>query len=189
MRKLHLKILTLGIVLFFACLLNLDLVLAQRGDTNTTGTSGSGVTNTTKPVTSTNANSVNPDYTNINSSKFRLLICDGPAELAHFNPGTGKIDPAFTDANFVPCDFRGLMMQVQHLINIALIVGVLLAIVGFIRAGYLYITGVPGNISKAHEIFPSVAWGFIIMLSAWFIVYQILEWLTGSRGFGVLLGS
>jgi hypothetical protein len=66
--------------------------------------------------------------------------------------------------------------------------GVLIAVGGLVYAGYLYITGIPGNISKAHDIFPSLAKGFIIMLAAWFIVYQILAWLIGKNGYGVLLG-
>jgi hypothetical protein len=119
------------------------------------------------------------DYDNINSSKFRLLICDGPPW-----PDNVPNKPA----NYEPCDFRGLMKQIQHLLNIAVIAGVLIAMGGFIWAGALYISGSPDKIKKAHQIFPSVFWGFIIMLSAWFIVYQILSWLTDSETFGVLLG-
>ena len=171
-------ILIVGIfILFFS----FNFVNAQGGVTSPTGNTGSGVTNTTQ---STNTNSpktsVNPDYQNINSSKFRLVICDGPTLPTNY-PNK--------PANYIPCDFQGLMLQLQHLINIAMIFGVLIAIIGFTYAGYLYVTGVPGNINKAHKIFPAVMWGFIIMLSAWFVIYQILEWLTGSRGFGVLLGS
>ena len=142
------------------------------------------------PSTNANTNSgqPNPEYTNINSSKFRLLICDGPAELIHYNPATRKFDPSHIQEGFIPCDFRGLMMQIQHLINIAMTVGVLFAVAGLLFAGYLYISGKPANISRAHDIFPSLAKGFIIMLAAWFIVYQILEWLTGTNGYGVLLG-
>jgi hypothetical protein len=64
------------------------------------------------------------------------------------------------------------------------------AIVGFSYAGYLYITGVPGNISKAHDIFKKVILGFVIMLAAWFIVYQLITWLVpGSSGVKYLLGN
>jgi hypothetical protein len=122
---------------------------------------------------------IDNEYDNINSSKFRLLICDGP-------PLPSNVPLPKPD--YVPCDFKGLMMQIQHLLNIAVIAGVLIAMGGFIWAGALYISGIPKNIDKARKIFPSVFWGFIIMLSAWFIVYQILSWLTGSKSFGVLLG-
>lgn len=131
---------------------------------------------------------INPEYSNINNSKFRLLICDGPEELRHYDPVARKIVPGYTNKDFVPCDFRGLMMQIQHLINIAMTAGVLIAIAGMMYAGFLYISGTPKNISQAHDIFPSLVKGFIIMLAAWFIVYQILAWLTGKNGYGVLLG-
>ena len=124
------------------------------------------------------AQTPSPDVSNPNSSAFKIVICDGPAG-ANLNK----------DPKYIPCDFRGLMLQAQHLINIMIVIGVLSAIVGFCYAGYLYITGVPGNISRAHDIFPKVAIGFIIMLTAWFIIYQILSWLTGNSGFGALLGN
>jgi hypothetical protein len=125
-----------------------------------------------------------------NNSAFRLSVCDGPAELNQIDPKTGQINPALkNDPKFIPCNFQGLMIQVQHLINIMITVGVFAAIIGFSYAGYLYITGVPGNITKAHEIFKKVGIGFIIMLSAWFIVYQILAWFTGNSGLKALLGT
>jgi hypothetical protein len=117
--------------------------------------------------------------TNPNDKAFKVVVCDGPAGLKKLS----------NNPNFVVCDFNGLMRQVQHLINIMMVVGVLVAIFMFSYAGYLYITGVPGNITKAHAIFPKVFTGFIIMLSAWFVVYQILSWLTNNDGFKTLLGN
>ncbi len=130
---------------------------------------------------------------NINSSAFRLTVCDGPAipssaassiptDAAEFKAKFGH------DLPYVPCDFKGLMMQIQHLINIAIIGGVLLAVGLFTYAGFLYVRG-GKHVDEAKKIFPKVFWGFIIMLSAWFIVYQLLNWLTGSNVFGVLLGQ
>jgi len=118
--------------------------------------------------------------TNINDTGFKLTVCDGPAE-ANLNH----------DSKYVPCDFNGAMMQVQHLINIAIVVGVVVAILLFSYAGFLYVTaqGNTTKISTAHGIFIKVLGGFIIMLSAWFIVYQILDWLTGKTGFSALLGN
>lgn len=119
-----------------------------------------------------------PIVTNPNNSAFKIVICDGPAG-ANIN----------NDSNYVVCDFNGAMLQVQHLINIMMVLGVLVAIVMFSYAGGLYITGKPANIEKAHAIFPKVFFGFIIMLSAWFIVYQILGWLAKNDGFKTLLGN
>lgn len=98
---------------------------------------------------------------------FKLVQCDGPAG-ANIN----------NDPKYVPCDFRGLMIQIQFLINAAIVIGVLAAMIGFAYAGFLYITGTQENIKKAKSIFPKIFWGFIIMLTAWFIVFQILKWLT-----------
>jgi len=134
---------------------------------------------------------------NPNDASFRLAICDGPAALnkpsTHMiSDGKGglRVDPQWkSDPNFIACDFQGLMKQVQHLITAMLTLGVFAAIIGFSYAGYLYITGVPGKISRAHDIFRNVGVGFIIMLSAWFIIYQILGWLTGNSGLKALLGS
>jgi hypothetical protein len=92
-------------------------------------------------------------------------------------------------SEYIPCDFKGIMSQLNHLLTVAIVAGILVAIGGFCYAGYLYMTGIPSKISHAHKIFSNVAIGFIIMLSAWFIVYQILSWLTGNSGFGKLLGT
>jgi membrane protein DedA with SNARE-associated domain len=70
-----------------------------------------------------------------------------------------------------------------------MVLGVLAAIIVFTYAGYLYITGIEGNIKKAKSIFPKVFLGFVIMLVAWFVVYQLLSWLTGNSGFAKLLGN
>lgn len=126
-------------------------------------------------------NGIPADSENLNSTGFKLTVCDGPP-LSAANP----LPPGFK-GQYIACDFNGLMMQVQHLINLAIIVGVLVAVVGFCYMGYLLITGTEANRSKAKEIGPKIFWGFIIMLTAWFIVYQILSWLTGSSGFASLL--
>lgn len=108
----------------------------------------------------------------IKSSGFKLVVCDGPEGLRP--PG---------DLSYRACDFRGLMIQAQYLINVMIVLGVVAAILGFAWGGYLYITGTQGNIKKAKEIFPKLGIGFILMLTAWFIVYQILSWLTGNSSY------
>jgi len=130
------------------------------------------------------------EASNPKSDKFRILICDGPARLNNIKPD-GTIDPLYVrDPKFIACDFNGVMLQIQHIINILLVTGVLGAIVGFAWAGGLHITGIPENIKKARKMFPRIFWGFVIMLTAWFIVYQILSWLTEDKsGFKTLLGS
>ena len=135
--------------------------------------------NTALPSQDQTLNVPSPEL-NPNDSAFKIVVCDGP---------TLPKDYPNKPAGYVPCDFNGVMRQIQHLINIMMVLGVLIAIVMFSYAGGLYITGQKANIDKAHSIFPKVFIGFIIMLSAWFIVYQILSWLTNNEGFKALLGS
>lgn len=123
------------------------------------------------------------DNVNLNDSAFKIVVCDGP-QL----PSTMT-----TPSGYIPCNFNYAIFQIQHLINIAIVVGVFAAIVLFSYAGYIYISGGMRGDANAHstaiDIFRKVGIGFIIMLSAWFIVYQIMAWLTGSSGFAVLLGK
>ena len=80
-------------------------------------------------------------------------------------------------------------MQAQKLLNVMMVAGVLAALGGFAYAGFLYVKGTQEDLSRARKIFPKLALGFILMLTAWFIVYQILAWLTGSAGATAFLGS
>jgi hypothetical protein len=132
--------------------------------------------------------------TNVNSTEtkgkgaFKLIVCDGPAALN--DPSTHSKESGWKkDPNFVPCDFNGVMLQIQHLINIMMVLGVITTITSMSYMGYLFISGTESNRKKAKEIFPKLFWGFIIMLTAWFIVFQILAWLTGNSGFTSLLGK
>lgn len=117
------------------------------------------------------AQSSNEDIT---SSNFSLVVCDGP--------DMSKV-PGGNPRGYRVCDFRALMVEGQHLINILIILGVLFALVGFSYAGFLYIWhgSESGKRDEANEIFKKVFIGFIIMLTAWVLVYQILSWLTCSR--------
>ena len=110
------------------------------------------------------------------SDKFQLSICDGPKGLAGVAPD--KV-----------CDFKGFMTQAQFLINVMIMFGVLAAIVSLSYGGYLYITGEKGKIEQAKEIFRKTGWGFLMMLTAWFIVFQLLDWLAGNEGVKTLLGK
>ena len=112
----------------------------------------------------------------ITKSNFQLSICDGPKPI-----GGG-------DSSKVYCDFNGLMLTVQRFINVGIALGVFVALGSFCYVGYLYMTGTPGNITKAKSILPKIFFGFIIMLTAWFAVYQLLSWLGASPTSTSLLG-
>jgi hypothetical protein len=133
-----------------------------------------------------------PSNTNPNSSGFSLVACDGPtlpANPPELRQRANAEMQARYHRNYIPCDFNGVVLQAQKLIDIAIILGVILAIFGFTYAGWLYVTGVEKNISKAKSIFPKIVGGFIIMLSAWFIVYQLLSWIAPCSGYRALLGQ
>ena len=134
---------------------------------------------------------VNPSSDNPNSSGYQLVTCDGPtlpadvkAKLAadeQFSHGKGP-------DGYVACDFGGLMNQVQHIINALIVFGVFIALIGFLYTGYLFMTGKEDDRKRGYSIFPKIFWGFIIMLSAWFIVHQIINWLaSNASGFTSLL--
>lgn len=133
-----------------------------------------------------NTNAQSTAEENINSESFKLMFCDGPEKLRHIND-QGVYDSSYSRPGFVACDFQGFMGQAQRLINVMTILGVMAGIIGFSYAGYLYITGVPGNITRAYEIFKKVGIGLLLILSAWAIVYQLLSWLTDNKTFTGLL--
>jgi len=130
-------------------------------------------------VTPTSEAQVTAEPIDVTSSNFSLNVCDGPRYPTGATAPTG----------YRPCDFNAGMRLIQHLINIMIVGGVLAAIAGFSYAGFLYITGIPSKITKATGIFKNVGLGFIMMLTAWVIVYQLLTWLTDNAAFKSLLGN
>jgi len=170
---------------FFKSILILSLIIS--GLSLTTSTSLAQTQTLTSP-TQIPADSESPTQ-----SSFRIVICDGP-ELPPDTAGNKSaraalIKDAGSPGQYIPCNFNGAMIQVQHLINICMVLGVLSAIVLFTYAGYLLMTGKEDDRKKAKDIFPKIGIGFLVMLSAWFIVFQILNWLTGDSVFTKLLGS
>jgi len=129
--------------------------------------------------------STKPEYSDPTSSSFRIVVCDGPS----LPNALREKESAELGRPYVACDFNGIMLQIKHLINIMMVLGVFASIGAFSWAGALYISGSPEKKKKAHAIFPKIFTGFIVMLSAWFIVYQILSWLTDNQGFKTLLGN
>lgn len=125
-------------------------------------------------------NSVAPNE-DITSSNFSLVVCDGP-NVPSGNPQVPTYDAQGNSSGtraYVVCDFAAAMKEVQHLINIMIIVGVVAAVAGFCYAGFLLIAhgSNPSSRTEASSVFKKVFIGFILMLTAWFIVYQLLSWL------------
>ncbi len=129
-----------------------------------------------------NAQNTSLPEANPTSSDFKLIICDGPvlppSAIGAINFWKSKNPGKTYPKDYIPCDFNGAMMQIQYLINVMLVVGILAAIVGFSWAGYLFITGVAEKRNQAKDIFSKIVWGLVIMICAWFMVYQLVKWLV-----------
>ena len=132
--------------------------------------------------------------TDPNSTGFKVISCDGPdlsklADKTILAAAQKKIDAQATALGipihkYTPCDFNGARNQIQHLMTIFIILGVLAALLLFCYAGYLYVsasfTGAKDSVSKAKSIFRKSATGFAIMLVAWAAVYQLLTWISSN---------
>lgn len=109
-----------------------------------------------------------------------LVTCDGVVEK---DAQGRQIDPSQKT-----CNFNELIKQINHIISWLFGISLSIAIVFLAYGGILYMTGTEGNITQAKGIFSSVGWGFIIMLSAWLVIYTLLNWLTKpGQGFTSLL--
>jgi len=86
------------------------------------------------------------------SSAQGLIVCDGPN-----------------------CTFDSLILLIRKIIDFLILISVPLASISFAWAGFLLISsgGSEEKKNKAKEIFSKTAIGFIIVLSAWLVVYFI----------------
>jgi hypothetical protein len=77
------------------------------------------------------------------------------------------------------CDWGDLVQVGQNIIQDAVVLVAMAAVLSITYAGYLYATagGNDGQIKKAHEVFGKVVWGIFLTLGAWLLVYSILEWI------------
>ncbi len=79
------------------------------------------------------------------------------------------------------CDFVALINTAKGLINWAFMLSIPLIIGIMAYAGFLYMTGSEGNIKKAKGFIWNAIIGFVIMLSAWFIVTFVLNQLLTNE--------
>ena len=171
------RVASLSLVVYF--LVAPSMILAQSSSASMTST-GSGAS---------------PSPINISDSSFRVVVCDGPTIPSNLTSQLIPSDAAAFKAKFghtppyVPCNFNGVMLTVQRIIDLLMVAGVIGAICIFIYIGFLYMKGDPSDRNKARDMFKKVFVGFLIMLCAWFVVYQILSWLTGNTGFATLIGK
>lgn len=138
---------------------NVRTVGAGEGTNNPTTVNLSGVVNNQNTPAQTNSGSGPTKSTGYQG----LVRCDGVK------------DP--NNASSRVCDFMALIDTANYLISWIIYIAVTIALGLFIYAGFLYVTGVPKNIEKAHSVFKSVVLGLVFMLLSWFIVSTILDWL------------
>ena len=100
--------------------------------------------------------------------------------ILFFVTGMFVLVPFFAFAQIVPCDgpncnFNHLVNLVANIVDFITMISVFVATLLFGWAGWLYVTagGKPDQIKKAHGIFTTVFWGFVIILTAWLIVNTI----------------
>lgn len=81
------------------------------------------------------------------------------------------------------CGWNELLQVVRNVINFVILLAAPCAALAFMWAGVLYFTaaGNESQIKKAHTIFTKVLIGFVIVLSAWLIVWTILNTFANSN--------
>ncbi len=86
------------------------------------------------------------------------------------------------------CGYQDLIKLGINIMNFAIYLMAILAVISFVYAGFLYMSsaGNQSQISKAHGIFTKVALGIFFTLGAWLIVHQIAVWLGVKEGFTLL---
>lgn len=79
------------------------------------------------------------------------------------------------------CNFAYLVNSINYIIYRMIAISIPLATALFAYAGFLYISGEQDKIKQAKNIFINVAIGFIIMITAWFIVVTVVNWVVDSK--------
>ncbi len=100
-------------------------------------------------------------------------VCDGPG-----GPGGD-------------CDFNDLIKLVKNVLTFLILVSIPLATIVIAYGGFLLLTanGSEGNISKAKELIFNVLKGFALVLTAWLIVYTIVDVLLEDNSYENFLES
>jgi hypothetical protein len=89
-----------------------------------------------------------------------------------------------------PCGWTDFVKLLDNFLQFSVIIAVPIAAALFAWAGFLYLTarGNPGQITKASNIFLSVAIGFVVVLTSWLVIDFILKELSSADSYIRLLG-
>lgn len=102
-----------------------------------------------------------------------LIVCD-PVPPSVGVDFVGPVQPVRD------CDFEALIELVRVLIHDMVLLSTLLAVGVFIYAGFILLTsgGDPGAMRDAKKMLWKVVIGYMVILSAWLIVYTITNVLV-----------
>lgn len=86
------------------------------------------------------------------------------------------------------CDFDELVALIRRVINYLIIIAVPVSAAVFAYAGIKYMTaaGDTGKMAEARRIFTKVILGFVVMLSAWLVVFAITSALLEDSSYSLL---
>lgn len=84
------------------------------------------------------------------------------------------------------CGICDLVTLANNVMKILIVLGVVVAALVFVNAGFLYLTSStnPGNISRGHSLFTSALVGLVIILAAWLIIDAIMGVLFNQSALG-----
>lgn len=87
------------------------------------------------------------------------------------------------DPGQFPCDFNAFILMLNNIIDWIIGISVIIATISFIWGGFLWLTSgaKPANKDKAKDILLNTLWGFLLILTAWLIIYTILTYLTPAN--------
>ncbi len=88
------------------------------------------------------------------------------------------------------CGYQDLVQLGKNILDFIVVLSIPIAAIGFSYAGYLYLTaGIEGegNLKKAKDIFTKIFIGFVLIISAWLIVYTITSTLLDENQYEVFL--
>lgn len=88
------------------------------------------------------------------------------------------------------CGFNDLVQLVVAVINNLVILSTILATIGFIYVGFRLVTsgGNPGAKEDAKHVLKNVLIGYVVILTAWLVVYTIMNVLVNPE-YNFILGN
>ncbi len=85
----------------------------------------------------------------------------------------------------ISCNFYNLIVIINQLINWAFTLSLPVVAGMFAYAGYLHISGSETDLKRSREIMKNAIIGFIIALTAWFIVTTLVDWIKNPNFTGI----